>query len=88
MKVTTDHKPRDVIKAHELTPGERADFDYLDWPKIDAGEGSASFVRYRGQLYDLGECTRFTSPQKGGWQGYWGESYSNVSRHALRGHGL
>lgn len=78
MEVTTDHKPREIIEGYALTEKERAEFDYLDWPKIDAGEDSASFVRYRSQLYNLGECMRFTSPVEGGWQGYWEESYSTA----------
>jgi hypothetical protein len=77
MKVTTDHKPRDIIDASGLTPAEREEFDYLKWEAIDAGKDSASFVRYRGQLYDLGECMALHAGPlaDAGWQGYWGESY-------------
>jgi hypothetical protein len=57
MRVITNHVPRDVIDAWELTPAERAEFDYLNWPAIERGEDSASFFRYRGQLHDLGEFT-------------------------------
>ena len=44
----------DVVYDCELTPDERKQFDYLDWDAIDAGTDSASFVRHRGELYDLG----------------------------------
>jgi hypothetical protein len=54
----TNNVPRDVLDASELTERERAEFDYLDWRAIDAGTGSASFFRYRGQLFDLGEFLR------------------------------
>ena len=64
MRVVTDHKPRDVIDAGELTARERAEFDYLDWPAIDAGRDSASFFRYRGQVYDLG-CFERGNPVAG-----------------------
>ena len=47
--------PRDIVDAWELSAVERADFDYLDWEKIEAGEDSASFFRYMGETYDLGD---------------------------------
>ena len=47
--------PRDIVDAWELSAAERADFDYLDWTKIEAGEDSASFFRYKGEVYDLGD---------------------------------
>jgi hypothetical protein len=55
--VHTNHIPRNVIDAHELSADERARFDYLNWDAIDAGEDSASFFRYRGDVHDLGEFT-------------------------------
>lgn len=58
MKVITNNKPRDIIDACELTDTERKDFDYLDWPAIAEGRDSASFFRYRGGLYYLGEFRR------------------------------
>jgi len=55
IRVITNNVPRPIIDDYELTEAERADFDYLDWPAIERGEESASFFRFRGQLYDLGE---------------------------------
>jgi hypothetical protein len=55
MRIVTNNQPRAVIDARELTSKERADFDYLDWHAIDANDDSASFFRYKRQLYDLGE---------------------------------
>lgn len=83
VKVVTNNVPRFVIDAYELTVKERAEFDYLDWPKIDAGEDSASFFRYRGQLYDLGEFSADYGITKGSglpdhlskWDGYMSESF-------------
>jgi hypothetical protein len=49
---TNNHK-RDVIDGWQLTAAERKDFDYLDWPAIQEGSDSASFVRYKGDLIDL-----------------------------------
>lgn len=55
MEIRTNHVPRYTIDAYELTPAERAQFDYLDWDAIDNGTDSATFVRYLGRTYDLGE---------------------------------
>lgn len=72
MAVMTNGVPRPVIDAFELTPREREGFDYLDWAAIDEGRDSASFFRYRGELYDLGEFTVATHPA---WDGVMPISY-------------
>ena len=78
VKIRTNNVPRDVIDACELTPAERTEFDYLNWPAIDAGRDSASFFRYRGQVYDLGEFMRADvghgSPFAR-WDGYTNDSF-------------
>lgn len=79
----TNNVPRFTIDACDLTPREREQFDYLDWTAIDAGEESATFFRYKRQLYDLGEFTanmRATGgmtwlPPVDGWDGYAADSY-------------
>jgi hypothetical protein len=58
--VITNNVPRDVVEAWELTPKEREEFDYLDWEAIEEGRDSASFVRYKGEVYDLGEFMLYT----------------------------
>lgn len=82
VRVTTDNKPRDIIDAYELSATEREEFDYLDWAKIDRGEDSASFFRFRGSLYDLGEFSADYGITKGAglpdhlakWDGYMSDS--------------
>jgi hypothetical protein len=71
VKVTTNNVPRFTIDACELTPAERAEFDWLDWSAIDEGCGSASFFRYRGQLYSLDQFTYLDHPAGpfAGWHG-------------------
>lgn len=73
MKFRTNNQPRLVINDYQLTPEERKEFDYLDWEAIDKGEDSATFFRYKGQLYYLGE---FMSCDKtfDGWDGYSSDS--------------
>jgi hypothetical protein len=82
MKITTNNVPRDVIDAYLLTEAERADFDYLPWDLIDKGEDSASFVRYKGELIDLGDVpSTYTYSPDGpssifpGWDGYVSDSF-------------
>jgi len=80
MNIRTNNIPRDVIYDHELTRDERRDFDYLDWTAMDNGQDSASFFRFRGELYDL---STFTRVEPGGeldalgWQGVSADSMSS-----------
>jgi hypothetical protein len=55
LTIITNNVPRDIVDAWELTADERAEFNYLDWPAIDDGRDSATFVRYKGELIDLGD---------------------------------
>lgn len=55
MDIVTNNIPRKLIDAYQLSDKEREEFDYLDWEKIDNWEDSATFFRYKGRLYDLGE---------------------------------
>ena len=88
VKIRTNNVPRDIINAHELTQAERAEFDYLDWEGIDDGRDSASFFRYRGELYSLSEFSRVIpagsvrrhpmecdAPEFAGWDGYQSDSF-------------
>jgi len=86
MRITTNNLPRFTIDAYELTPAERAEFDYLDWSSYgdplqadwtpSKSADDATFFRYRGTLYDLGEflaCPAGMFPD--GWQGYTSDSF-------------
>ncbi len=78
MTIKTNNVPRDVVEAHELTEAERAEFDYLDWPAIEDGRGSASFFRYKGEVYDLGEFEVWdnpASPTRQNWDGFRSDSF-------------
>lgn len=79
LTIICNNVPRDILDGYDLTPAERAEFDYVNWPAIDAGEDSASFFRYRGTVYDLGEflITR-TMPEfspLNRWDGYISDSF-------------
>jgi hypothetical protein len=78
MEIRTNNVPRDIVGAWELSPAERAEFDYIPWDAVDRGEDGASFVRFKGQLYDLGEFERWdnpASPTRKGWDGIRPDSF-------------
>lgn len=87
MEIVTNNQPRPVIDAWELTPAERAEFDYLDWAAIEAGKDSASFFRYKGQLYDLGEFSADYGITRGAglpahlskWDGYASDTFFSAT---------
>ncbi len=76
--IITNHVPRFIVDAHELTADERSEFDYYEWDKIEAGEDSASFIRYKGELVDLAEFEVWdnpSSPTRQGWDGIRPDSF-------------
>jgi hypothetical protein len=73
--VITNNVPRDVVEAYELTPEERKDLDYINWDLIEKGEDSASFFRYKGEVYDLGGFEPCRDPRFSHWHGYQNDSF-------------
>jgi hypothetical protein len=43
----------DVLSGYDLTSEERAEFDFIDWSKVESGSSSPEFFRYRDELYYL-----------------------------------
>jgi hypothetical protein len=77
MTIITNHHARPLIDAFQLTENERQEFDYIDWPSIDNGSGSATFFRYRGELYDLSQFTVLSATD--GWDAGSGDSYFSAT---------
>jgi len=77
--VRTNNQGRDILSGYELTEDERAEFDYLDWAAIDDGSDSASFFRFKGTTYDLGEFMTTTGMPEFSpltkWDGYMSDSF-------------
>lgn len=79
--IRTNNVPRDFVDAWELSPKERAEFDYIDWQAIEDGRDSATFFRYKGVLYDLGEFhlgrvqMARSGSQFASWDGYMSDSF-------------
>lgn len=60
----------EIVYGAELTPGERAEFDYYTNDDMD----TALFVRYDGSVLDLGEFG-VAPAEFEGWDGYKGEGF-------------
>lgn len=77
LTIKTNNIPRLLIDSYQLTEKEREQFDYLDWAAIDEGSDSATFFRYKGRLYDLGEFMRTPegAEEMKGWDVYASDSY-------------
>jgi hypothetical protein len=83
IRIITNNQPRPIVDPWELTPTEREKFDYLDWQAIENGTDSATFLRYKGELYSLSEFSTDWGITKGGglpecfkgWDGYLSDSF-------------
>jgi len=70
LTIRTNNAPRDLLCWHDLSTRERKEFDYID------DKESASFFRYRGWSYDLGEMMNVPSGSGlESWHGYHSDSY-------------
>lgn len=72
MKIITNNHYRFTLTWHDLTEAEQYDLRGL----YDTVEDS-TFFRYRGHVYDLGDCMRIENaiPAFSAWHGYFGESF-------------
>ena len=61
MEITTNNKPRAILYGYELTEKEYQDFDYLGEYQSDDMQ-MAQFIRYRNELYYLGDFVRIEKP--------------------------
>ena len=71
IKIKTNHQFRPILHWHDLTDSEQNDLRGL----YDTIEDS-TFFRYRGHVYDLGDCMRTQeNGELSAWHGYFGESF-------------
>lgn len=59
-QIKTNNVPRQVLYGYELTEKEAAEFDYIEADDFYAH----SFIRYKGQVYDLSEFVRIEKQGK------------------------
>jgi hypothetical protein len=70
--IRTNNVPRNPVYGYELSEKERKEFDYIDAEHFDGH----SFLRYKGELYDLSDFMRATDiADLKGWDGYASDSY-------------
>ena len=71
MKIITNHHYRLTLYWHELTEAEQNDLRGL-YNTIE----DSTFFRYRGHVYDLGDCMKTESNEElSAWHGYFNESF-------------
>lgn len=69
MEIRTNNVPRWTCDWYELTDAEKKEFDYLD---TEEAQDDATFFRYKGCVYDLGEFIRTEEDgelREAGWIG-------------------
>ena len=74
IKITTNNVPREIL--YDIPASAASDFDYIDWSKVASGESSVSFVKYKGEYYDLGDLEDSFADEKGKWWSYISGSFS------------
>jgi len=62
--ITTNHQPREILSW--IPEYAQHDFDYIDWIAVMHGRESVSFVKYKGEYYDLND-TEGTFPHDNKW---------------------
>lgn len=75
MKIKTNNVPRHLVYGCGLSEKEAADFDYLNPEELH----ERAFVRYKGQVYDMGDFMRIDKTvaphaQREGWEHWHGYS--------------
>ena len=71
MKIITNHHYRLTLYWHDLTETEQNDLRGL-YNTIE----DSTFFRYRGHVYDLGDCMKTESNgEPGDWHGYFSDSF-------------
>ena len=73
IKVITNNHPRDILHGWDLTKDERDEFDFINWDKVENGEESPEFFRYKGNLYYMeSEGRPIFAPN---WHAYLSDSF-------------
>jgi ABC-type transport system substrate-binding protein len=75
LTIKSNSIPRDILNHWELTDKEKQEFDYIDFKDENC---SATFFRYKGNVYDIGEFMRIERHPDSEfmkWDGYSSDSY-------------
>ena len=66
MKIVTNNQPRPLLDWWDLSEKEQAEFDWLE---TEEEQSSATFFRYKGQVYCLDEFTHTSTELFDDWDG-------------------
>lgn len=76
LEIRTNNVPRQVLYWFDLSEKERREFDYID---TDEAQADASFFRYKGAVYDIGNFMLVSGGMRAGgfrnWDGYASDSF-------------
>lgn len=82
LTIRTNNAPRPILQWSDLSEKERREFDYLD---TEQRQQEATFFRYKGNVYDLGEFMRCPDSEQSNpqmraagfhtWDGYHSDSF-------------
>lgn len=77
VKVTTDHKWKNLLYGYELPESVLSDFDYIEPEELP----TRSFIKYKGGYYDVGDIMRIDPEREHypeefkSWHGYVSETF-------------
>ena len=74
LKIITNNHTRPVLFWYELTPKEKAEFDWL-LTSSTLTPDDAEFVRYKWSVYCLSDIERANRDIFPGWDGYASDSF-------------
>lgn len=75
LKIVSNYQKREIIYWNDLTFAEKKEFDYLSKNRNEDCINT-SFVRYLGNVYDIGEFMMFLNNSDfKGWDGYSSDTY-------------
>jgi hypothetical protein len=74
INIITNNHPREILSDIPVSAAE--DFDYIDWSKVMNGQESLSFVKYKGEYYDLNDLEGSFTDSKGERWSYISGSFS------------
>lgn len=69
VKITTNHQPREILDW--IPESLQSEFDYINWNAVKEGNDSVSFVKFKGEYYDLNQSEGLFPHDKDWWYNSW-----------------
>jgi len=95
VEIITNNQEREILSSWDLSQAELQEIGWVDAEELD----QASFFRYRGEVYSLGDFMRINFPLQNlpaegdpfqAWDGYYSDTYFSgiLVRYTEDGEGL